>query len=183
MGQCIKAGKPLYNSRAFIQTSGELQSPGLFHKPSISVTTKYFFLWLCQVYYQRQGGIVLCFPLEFCRETSVSPERRSSDTLVWKPALPKRQLVPGIIPNQPPGGSWGPDVSLSTIQQSSFLSCKLQVVCHSCSSIATLRVGGPGELLGWGVGITLPSAAVRSTNPEAGPSFVCAGTISGPRAP
>lgn len=141
VGQCIKAGKPLYNSRAFIQTSEELQFPGLFHEPSIFVTTKYFFLWLCQVYYQRQGGTLLWFPLEFCRETSVSPERHSSDTLVWKPVLSKRQTAPSIIPNQPPGVSWGPDVSLSSIQKGSSPSCKPQWVCHSCSSTETLREG------------------------------------------
>lgn len=104
----MKAGKPLYQSRAFIQTSEVLQSPGFFHEPNIFVTTKYFFLWLCQVYYQRQGEYFHVFLLNSSgRHLSLlkDPEAR----FLFENLTPLRgsQLSAPSLASQPPTGIRG----------------------------------------------------------------------------
>jgi len=50
-----KSWQVLYQCRACIQTTEVLLTLEFFNKPNIFVSTKYFFLWLFHVYYQRQG--------------------------------------------------------------------------------------------------------------------------------
>lgn len=80
-----KSWQALYQRRASIQTSEVLSSPGFSNMPNIFASAKYFFLWPFQVYYRRRGGILSRFPLEFCREPSLSPEGPSGDISAWEP--------------------------------------------------------------------------------------------------
>lgn len=108
-----KSWQALYQRRASIQTSEVLSSPGFSNMPDIFVSAKYFFLWLFQVYYRRRGGILSRFPLEFCREPSLSWRTQRwlfcmrafpwGRLLAIGPSHPRHRPPRDSIPSQTPG--------------------------------------------------------------------------------
>lgn len=192
-----KSWQVLYQCRASIQTSKVLLSLGFFNKPNIFASAKYFFLWPFQVYYRRRGGTLSRFPLESCRDVSLSLERPSSDISMWKlfpvggcrpPALPTTGTSHHwpATPGQQPEPAMAP-TGIGNCLQWIFLSTqRSKAVSQNCKTRGVLSgllqhrsSSGRGwdlrGLLRWGKGCRKPDPSL--------PSLIHTGAATALRAP
>lgn len=181
----MKAGKPLYQSRAFIQTSEVLQSPGFFHEPNIFVTTKYFFLWLCQVYYQRQGEYFHVFLLNSSgRHLSLLKDPEATFLFANLTPLRGSRLSAPSLASQPPTGIRGLIFLPAQRNKAIPRAASHREFARVAAAQKLLRKGLGSRGAVWGAGITLPLAAIRNIKPEASaPSILHTRAITGHRAP
>lgn len=195
-----KSWQALYQRRASIQTSEVLSSPGFSNMPNIFASAKYFFLWPFQVCHRRRGGILSRFPLEFCREPSLSPERPSGDTSAWEPfpgggCWPSARPTPGTSPYRPatPGQHPQPDPRNRGLPAANRPLCSRQQSSSPTPSVTGSFPGLPQcrnslgrgcdlrGLLRRGAGIPPAPATAGSTNPD--PSLIHTGAPTAPEPP
>lgn len=140
-----KSWQVLYQCRAFIPNSEVLLSLGLFNKPNIFVSTKYFFLWPFQVYYWRRGEYFHVFllnsvgsHLSLLKDPVVTSLHGNSSPMggCWPSALPAAGTSPyqPAAPGQHPEPATVPVEVRGCLQRLCLSAQKSKAVPQSCES-------------------------------------------------